>query len=116
MSTCPRCGLEFQNGDHSFDLVSAAADRRRAKRGPEDAGSGPIIVKIPTVGKGPKEFTVRQSHVALFQEAYPAVDVVATLKEIKVWCVTNEKQRKTTTGMMRFLNTWMAKEQNGGRR
>jgi len=113
---CPRCGFEHQNGSGSFELVAAVADRRRVARGPADSGTGAVVARIPTVGNGAREFVVRESHAARFQEAYPAVDVIATLKEIAVWCECNPKQRKTASGTLRFLNTWMAKEQNGGRR
>ena len=111
---CPRCGCELMNGN-SFELGSEIGDRRKAPRTAANSFTGPVLLTLPTVGNGAKQFEVRQSLVASLQEAYPAVDVVATLKEIKVWCDCNPKQRKTASGMPRFLNQWMAKEQNGRR-
>jgi hypothetical protein len=60
------------------------------------------------------EFGVTESTVKEFETLYPAVDVPQTLREIKGWCLANQGKRKTRTGVMRFINGWMAREQNKG--
>lgn len=76
------------------------------------ADSGDIIERIP-LNTG-EEFDVRTSFVAELERSYPAVDVPLTLREIRAWCVSNPKQCKTATGVRRFLNSWIAREQNKG--
>ena len=42
-------------------------------------------------------------------EAYPETDVMAEIKAAVSWCHSNPRKRKTSRGMMKFLNTWMNK-------
>jgi len=58
------------------------------------------------------EFGVTARMVSEFESAYPGVDVDQTLKEIRAWSLANKLQRKTRGGALRFVNAWLAKEQN----
>lgn len=58
------------------------------------------------------EFGVTARMVSEFEAAYPGVDVDQTLKEIRAWSLANKLQRKTRGGALRFVNAWLAKEQN----
>lgn len=49
-----------------------------------------------------------------FAGLYPAVDVMAELRKMRGWCVTNPTKRKTKTGVMKFVNHWLAKQQDAG--
>ena len=33
---------------------------------------------------------------------------------MKAWCISNPKKRKTASGIRRFINSWLAEEQNRG--
>ena len=48
------------------------------------------------------------------ERAYPAVDLPATLLEIRAWCLSNPGRCKTKRGVKRFINGWFAKEQRNG--
>ncbi len=50
-----------------------------------------------------------------FQESYPGIDVMAELHKARAWLVTNPSHRKTLKGMPKFLNSWLARSQNGAR-
>lgn len=50
-----------------------------------------------------------------FKDLYPSVDVEQELRAMKAWLMTNPTRRKTKNGIMRFVNSWLAKEQNKGR-
>lgn len=69
-------------------------------------------VFVPVVGG--KEIELDPKFLAELEVAYPAVDVPATLREIRAWCLANPTKRKTASGIPRFVNTWLAKEQNRG--
>ncbi len=43
---------------------------------------------------------------------YPAVDVMQQLRAMKGWLDGNPKKRKTKAGIMRFINGWLAREQD----
>ena len=70
----------------------------------------PVVALIPLIDGS--DFEVRQKIVTELGEAYPAIDVPLTLREIRAWCITNPKNRKTTAGVLRFLNNWLKREQD----
>lgn len=59
-------------------------------------------------------FEVSYDLVNEYQELYPAVDVKQQLRNMKGWCDANPTNRKTRTGIKRFINSWLSKEQNRG--
>ena len=88
--------------------------KKRAAKGNggdhEASDNSPIVESIPcTQGL---DFDVRQALVDEYAKAYPSVDVPATLKEIRAWAVSNPSKRKTIKGASRFINSWLAREQN----
>lgn len=54
---------------------------------------------------------------ALFAEyvrLYPKVDVKQQFNEMRGWCLSNPQKRKTKKGIKRFVNSWLAREQDKG--
>ena len=45
---------------------------------------------------------------------YPAVDIMQQLRSMRGWINANPAKRKTKSGIERFINGWLAKEQNKG--
>jgi len=81
--------------------------------GPTPGGdTSPIVLTYPCVGTGPAEWPLRESKVAEYAEAFPAVDVRAECRKALQWVRDNPKNRKTADGMARFLNNWLKREQN----
>lgn len=72
----------------------------------------PPAITLPLVDK--TEFPITEDQVAEFRDLYPAVDVRAALREMRGWCLGNPTKRKTRSGILRFVTTWLAKEQNKG--
>jgi len=82
---------------------------------PEDP---PTEFSFPTVGKPKGDWTLPQSLLAEYSEAYPSLDVKSELRAAKAWLVSNKAKRKTHRGMPTFLNGWLSRTQNrrgGGR-
>jgi hypothetical protein len=75
----------------------------------------PPFIFIPIVGDD-EGFPIPEATIAEFESLYPAVDVRQTLREIRGWNLANKSRRKTARGVMRHVNSWMTKEQNGGKR
>ena len=63
-----------------------------------------------------EEVPISQDMVDMWTQSYPAVDVMAELRKMKAWCLSNPANRKTTRGMTSFINRWLAKEQDRGQR
>lgn len=53
--------------------------------------------------------------ISTWEETFPAIDVRACLKRIKLWNEDNPTKRKTKTGIKRHISAWLEKEQNKGR-
>ena len=60
------------------------------------------------------EYEVTEDDVKEYQELYPAVDVKQQFRNMKGWCDANPTNRKTRSGIKRFINSWLSKEQNRG--
>ena len=55
--------------------------------------------------------------VSLFAEyvrLYPKVDVKQQFNVMRAWCLSNRPKRKTRRGITRFVNSWLAREQDRG--
>ena len=70
------------------------------------------VVRLP-LSDG-SEYGVRSADVAEWEKAYPAVDVLLELQQMRSWCLANPKQCKTGKGVKRFIVNWLAKEQDKG--
>lgn len=69
----------------------------------------PFIEIAINTGAG---FPVSMASVEEFSKLYPAVDVKQELRSMKAWAMSNPAKRKTQSGMMRFINSWLSKAQN----
>ena len=62
------------------------------------------------------EYPITTDLVELWKTTFPAVNIEQQLLSMKSWSVTHPKNRKTKGGMLAFVNNWLSKEQNQGRR
>lgn len=75
----------------------------------------PALFEIPLSRKG-QVLGVTQLDIQEYTEAYPAVDIRLHLKRMILWCKNNPQKRKATQkGARRFIQNWLAKEQDKGR-
>lgn len=61
-----------------------------------------------------EEYPIFQNDIDIFAELYPAVDILQAMRAMKGWLMTNPKKRKTKRGISRFINSWLAREQDKG--
>lgn len=57
---------------------------------------------------------VYPSEVERWASLYPAVDIMAELRKMAGWSEANKTKRKTTRGVSKFINAWLAREQDKG--
>lgn len=58
------------------------------------------------------EFPISFEFVQEMQNLYPNVDVMAELRKMRGWSISNPTKRKTSRGIKRFINSWLAREQD----
>lgn len=71
----------------------------------------PVIVLPLNDGTG---YAVSQEQSQEWAGLYPAVDVIQQLRNMKGWLDANPAKRKTRKGVLRFINGWLAREQDRG--
>lgn len=59
-------------------------------------------------------YPITQADIDHFKELYPGVDIMQELRKICGWCEGNPTKRKTKSGALKFVHSWLAREQNRG--
>jgi len=62
------------------------------------------------------EFIICDRDLVKWGKLYPAVDVEQELRNMVGWIDANPTRRKTKTGIKKFVNSWLSKEQDQGGR
>lgn len=60
-------------------------------------------------------FSITEDDAQADQKAYPAVDVMSEYQKMERWLEANPKNRKTKSGIKRFVNSWLSRAQNSAR-
>ena len=93
------------------DTCSEPSKKPMASK-PDGTDSEHAFIDIPTNTGEPYYVSVEE--VAEYKSLYPAVDVEQELRNMKGWSLSNASKRKTRKGMKRFINSWLAREQDRG--
>mgnify|MGYP001570175055 CR=1 FL=1 len=78
--------------------------------------SRPSAAALLPLNKNGTEFSIPQEVLQELVMLYPSVDVLQQVRSMRAWLISNPEKRKTKSGVMRFVNSWLAREQNGGAR
>lgn len=77
---------------------------------PDPRAAEPAVISLTLNDK--TEYPITQIDVDEWQELYQAVDVMAELRKMRGWLNANPAKRKTKAGIRRFVNAWLAREQD----
>lgn len=80
--------------------------------GPASVPEEPPVILLP-LNDG-TDYAVSREQCQKWAGLYPAVDVIQQLRSMKGWLDANPRKRKTRAGVNRFVNGWLAKDQNRG--
>lgn len=95
-----------ENGAYSLSPIPIAIENKVVEE------TEPPVITLTLNDK--TEYGVTQKMVDEYKELYPAVNVMQELREMKGWCNANPSKRKTRRGINRFINSWLAREQDKG--
>ena len=98
-------------GKDSEGLDKAREDLSAPSAEPETVSAPPIISIILN---DKTFFEVFPEDYNRWCELYPAVNVMQELRKMSSWSTDNPKRRKTKSGIRRFINAWLSKEQDKG--
>lgn len=74
----------------------------------------PHVLALPLVDGS--DHPVTQAEIDEWAKAYPAVDVVQQLQQMRAWCKANPTNRKTARGINAFVVRWLTKSQDSAAR
>lgn len=69
-----------------------------------------VVITITLNDKS--EYPITEADIEGWKDLYPAVDIMQELRKMKGWADANPTKRKTKAGIKRFINAWLAKEQD----
>ena len=111
----------LQSGNTDIDIdkdIEKDTEKEKEKDICPELNSGPEeppIITLP-LNTG-AEHLIFQRDIDAFAELYPSVDILQEMRGMKGWLMTNPTKRKTKRGIGRFINSWLAREQDkGGKR
>lgn len=109
-----------ESGGENFPIDIDIRDRDKEKeienRDLKDCTAPQSDAVLTIILNDKTEYPITQADIDLWQEAFQAVDVLAELKRMKVWCIDNPTKRKTKRGVRAFISRWLGNEQDRGGR
>ncbi len=84
----------------------------RSSRAPSEPEADVAALLLNDGSEWKPSQTLYEEYVKL----YPGVDVKQQFNAMRGWCVSNPKKRKTKSGIKRFVNSWLSREQDKGYR
>ena len=93
-------------GKDSIDILP------EAETAPDIPPAPPSSVLISITLNDKTEYPITEEDVKCWKDLYPAVDIMQELRKMKGWADANPTKRKTKAGIKRFINAWLAKEQD----
>jgi hypothetical protein len=60
------------------------------------------------------EFPIFENQIAEWETLFPRVDVRQELREMRAWGLGNPTKRKTSRGVLKFVTSWLSREQDRG--
>jgi len=79
---------------------------------PSEPTPAPLaVIEVPLVAKY-GSFGITQPMIDDWQTDYPGVDVVIELRKLRQWNISNPKQRKTKSGILKHITSWLGRAQD----
>lgn len=109
---------EIENRDRDKEIRDKSLDKDTDIEDTEDSCAEPETVSAPPIISiilnDKTFFDVFSEDYNRWCELYPAVNVMQELRKMSSWSTDNPKRRKTKSGIRRFINAWLSKEQDKG--
>ena len=110
--------IEIENRDRDKEIRDKSLDKEADIENTEDSCAEPETVSAPPIISiilnDKTFFDVFPEDYNRWCELYPAVNVMQELRKMSSWSTDNPKRRKTKSGIRRFINAWLSKEQDKG--
>lgn len=93
----------------SIDIIASSESSLSPSTPPQNSQT---FIELNLIGN--ETYDVEESYINEMQSLYANVDVKNELKKMRAWLINNPTKRKTRKGICRFINNWLAREQDKG--
>lgn len=107
------CNYEtYQNIETTFKTTKKTKSKEGLKESikEKEEVEQKTFIEIPL--KDGSSFPISEEIVSQYKSAYPSVDVSQEIIRYKAWAISNPEKRKTRTGILRSVNSWLADKQD----
>ena len=109
MDTQVRLGKDRLGKDRLGYISAPTSDKSE----PEPEATEPIFIEL-ILNTG-QMYPVTQRQVDNWKQLYPGVDIEQALRSMAGWLEGNPTKRKTKRGIVRFVTSWLDRDQNSGK-
>ncbi len=103
--------IKAKFGDSKISINSPVKEKETKKAEPIKQTSKTIINLVLNDNS---LYPITEDQIKHWQGLYPAVNVMQSLRNMSGWLEANPKKRKTKSGILRFVTSWLSKEQDKG--
>jgi len=115
--------IRYQSDDDTVSIPSAEKEREMEMEREDEyylcaeqahaQQSAPAVIGFP-LNTG-EIHNITEADIDHWQEIYPGVEILTELRRMLGWLETHPRQRKTRSGIGKFVNGWLDKAQNRSR-
>lgn len=77
---------------------------------PSSEPDSKLFIELPLIDK--TGYPIYEKDIETWKTIYPAVNIEQELRNMYGWLDSNPKNRKTKSGIRRFINSWLSRSQN----
>ena len=109
MDTQDKLGKDRLGKDRLGYISAPTSDKSE----PEPEATEPIFIEL-ILNTG-EMYPVTQKQIDGLERLYPGVDIEQALRSMAGWLEGNPTKRKTKRGIVRFITSWLDRDQNSGK-
>ena len=104
-----------QNGDTGKDSIGKKLGKDRLGENniditPSSEPDSKLFIELPLIDK--TGYPIYEKDIETWKTIYPAVNIEQEIRNMYGWLDSNPKNRKTKSGIRRFINSWLSRSQN----
>ncbi len=103
-------GVQVAAPEGETEREGEAEEEREGESSGTPVPAEPPVIEFPLIDGS--EHAVTKADCMEWEAAYPGVDVMQQLRQMRAWCKANPANRKTTKGINAFVVKWLTKAQD----
>ena len=93
---------KVSKGKDSIDILASSSE-----------SDSKLFIELPLIDK--TGYPIYEKDIETWKTIYPAVNIEQEIRNMFGWLDSNPKNRKTKSGIRRFINSWLSRSQNAAK-